>query len=126
MDAPSQQPPKKKKVETALETRLKRLQEVLGPDKLPPEWKQYDPDCFMDSMRRLGRVINALTPTTVEGYVTGELKSDLVVLDGQERQLGKVVDPVDLEPEDLDLARAFRQEMINYVGRVRTCFNGQS
>jgi hypothetical protein len=126
MDAPSQML-KKKKVETALETRLKQLQEVLGPSKLPPEWKRYDPDCFMDSMRRLGTVINALTPTTVEGYVIGgEVKSDLHVLDIQERQLRKAVDPVDLEPEDVKLAQAVRECMIEYVARVRTCFNGQS
>jgi hypothetical protein len=124
MDPPSQLPLKKKKVETPLETRLKQLQEVLGPNKLPPQWKRYDPDCFMDDMRRLGAVINDLTPTTVEGYVIGgEVKSDLLVLDGQEEDLKKPVNP---EPSNPDLARAFRQEMSNYVARVRTCFNGQS
>jgi hypothetical protein len=125
MDVSSQQPLKKKKVETPLETRLKQLQEVLGPGKLRPEWKRYDPDCFMDSMRRLGTAINALTPTTVEGYVTGgELESDLNALDIQEMDLKEPLGPV--KPNYLELAQAARERMLAYVTSVRTCFNGQS
>jgi hypothetical protein len=120
---PQQPPPKKKKVEIEFDA-LTQLQQVLGPGGLIIGWKNYDPDCFMESMRRLGRKINALTPTTVGEYLTdGRLENDLVALDTQEMYLKEPIDPV--KHKYLELAQANRARMIAYVARVRTCLNGQ-
>jgi hypothetical protein len=85
---------KKKKLETKLGVTLTRLQQVLGPGTLILGWKKYDPDCFVEEMRRMGDQINALTPRLVEDYVTdGRLKDDLDALDIQEEDLKRPVDP---------------------------------
>jgi hypothetical protein len=117
MGPPSQPPPKKTKVEIELETRLTRLQQVLG--NLPPIWEEHDPSFFMAEIRRMDKYINALTPTTAETYITsGELKIELDVLDALEEALKR--------PVESATAQDMRAGMIEYVAMVRTCFNGQS
>jgi hypothetical protein len=118
---------KKTKLDTALETRLTELKQVLHPDELSQPWKVYDPGDFMDEMRRIGRKINALTLDTVGNYITnGSLEANLSALDIQDIELRRPVDPESVKAEYLEFAQRIRQQMINYVERVRTGLNGQS
>jgi hypothetical protein len=76
----------------------------------------------MDSMRHMGRDINALTLDTVGEHITnGSLGADLSALDIQEIELRRPV-----KAGYLELAKPIRQQMINYVERGRTGLNGQS
>jgi len=112
------------KRETALETRLTKLQQVLGPDELPPEWGAYDPGYFMEEMRRLGRKSMTLTLKTVANYISEDLERDLTSLEFQEIHLKEPVGG--LGPGGPVFAQALRRQMIQYVAKVRTCLKGQS
>ncbi|PVF91268.1 hypothetical protein CPB86DRAFT_366083 [Serendipita vermifera] len=117
-------PLKMRKQPTALESRLTELRALLN--NLRPSWNNYDTDCFMDEMRRLGRYFNRFTPSMIEKYIeNGQNKMDLGVLKLLEDEFDEIQKDDTSTPfinsQAIKRRESARQSMLAYLKQVRRC-----
>lgn len=118
-------PEKRVKRTTPLETKLETLKRTLT--SLQPIWECYDPGNFMEQMYHTRDQLGALTPDTVEEFISnGECTAVLDVLDLLDRSLGKTSSMGPQPPGRSDLYQKVRNSMIAYVQDVQESLNGQS
>ncbi|PVG00641.1 hypothetical protein CPB86DRAFT_729011 [Serendipita vermifera] len=112
--------PKRVRVDTALETRLAKLQQTLS--YLDPDWKPFAPNGFMDAMILLHNRFKDMTSTKVKEYIAeGFLNSNLWTLGLHEDNLKEPISSTD--SRHYKLTQDARELMTNYVTRVRDCLN---
>jgi hypothetical protein len=122
-------PLKVRKQPTALESRLTELRGILN--NLSPSWSRYDPDCFMEEMRRLRQFFNNITPNQIEQYIEdGMSKTDLNVLEIQEGDLENALKDATNTPsigsQPIKRSQSVHQSMLTYLKRVQRGLKGPS
>ena len=120
-------PPGKRHKRTALlERKLEALQEILT--GLVPFWRDYDPGDFMELMRYTRDQVDALTPDTVEKFISGgKCTAILVALDVLLEKFLPGTPSISSQPiQRSDSYQKIRNLMIAFVQRVRESLNGQS
>ena len=91
------------------------------------EFRQGAPAHLENFTRRTRARIDGLTSNTIGTFITGECKALISSLDHLDRSLLGILPPVGSQPPVVaDLCHEIRNNMIDYVGRVRVRLKGQS
>jgi hypothetical protein len=122
MGPPEGPPNKKPKRLTPLETRLEKLRKTLA--GLRPIWETFDPGMFMKQMHHTREQLNALTPETINEFISTGQEAVFDALDDLDVHLQEEIPSTSPYPPGLYQQR--RSTMSDFVGRVREALRGQS
>jgi hypothetical protein len=110
-------PEKKQKRLTPVDTKLAVLRRTII--NILPLWEDYAPARFMETIRHIQKLINDLTPETVEQFIETETDTLLAGLNDLNNRLLRQTPATD-ESQQVHI-----NNMKGYVGRVQGCLEGQ-